>query len=93
VLGLGEGVAAGSGCVMVRFLLPVACTHIHKDTECVTCNKVDGLEALVVGFCGRWPGTVHICKVSALVEVKVLVHEQKNLQVHLTSDPLNEGPI
>jgi hypothetical protein len=62
----------------------VACTHIHKDAECVACNGVDGLEALVVGFYGRWPGTVHICEVLALVEIKVLIHEQKNLQSHLT---------
>lgn len=52
--------------------------------NCITPNKVDGLEALVGGLCGRVPGTVHISQVSALVEVKVLIHEQKNLWAHLT---------
>jgi len=55
---------------------------IHR-VNCITPNKVDGLEALVGGLCGRGPGTVHMSKVSALVEVKVLIHEQKNLQAYL----------
>jgi hypothetical protein len=59
--------------------------------NCIIPNTVDGLEALVGGLCGRGPGTVCISKVSALVEVKVLIHEQKNLRA--ISDPLSEGPI
>ena len=45
---------------------------IHR-VNCIKSNKVDGLEAFVGGLCGRGPGTVHISKVSALVEVKVLI--------------------
>jgi hypothetical protein len=55
---------------------------IHR-VNCITRNKVDGLEALVGGLHGRGPGTVHISKVLALVEVKILIHEQKNLQAWL----------
>ena len=43
---------------------------IHR-VNCITFNKVDGLEALVGGLCGRGPGTVHISKFSDLVEVKI----------------------
>lgn len=52
--------------------------------NCITPNKVDGLEALVDGFCGRGPGTDRISKVSTLIEVKVLIHEHKNLEAYLT---------
>jgi hypothetical protein len=56
--------------------------EIHR-VNCITFNKVDGLEALVGGLCGRGPGTVHMSKVSASVEMKVLIQEQKNLQAYL----------
>ena len=52
--------------------------------NCITHNNVDGLEALVDGFCGREPGTDRISKVSALIELKVLIHEHQNLQAYLT---------
>jgi hypothetical protein len=45
--------------------------------NCITPNKVDGLEALVGGLCGSGPGTVHVSKVSALVEVKVLIQSKR----------------
>lgn len=59
--------------MLVSFLQSVAFICVHKDAECVsdgihrvnciTPSKIDGLEALVGGLCGRGPGTVHMSKV------------------------------